>query len=212
MARFSNRPYHVEMLRLSSAVETFPIAGRFVIARGAKTEARVVVVTLGDGSATGRGECVPYARYGETVEGVIAAIERVAPAVIREPARLPGLLPPGAARNAIDCALWDLEAKRSGLRAFARAGIVPAVATTAFTISVGPPGAMAEAARAAARPLLKIKLRVEENRHVHRQRRVALHHRVPLRPRPVDRLNLRPTTGRHGAARAGKHLKLALLD
>ena len=149
------------MTSLFVGVETYPIAGRFVIARGAKTEARVVVATLTDGTISGRGECVPYARYGESVESVVAAIEGAASAIGREPDRaiLQGLLPPGAARNAIDCALWDFEAKQTGVGAFARAGIGPATATTAFTISVGTPDAMAEAAAlAAARPLLKVKL------------------------------------------------------
>jgi L-alanine-DL-glutamate epimerase-like enolase superfamily enzyme len=149
------------MISLSARLETYPIAGRFVIARGAKTEANVVVVTLADGAASGRGECVPYTRYGETVESVLAAIALAGPTIERDPdrERLRALLPPGAARNAIDCALWDLEAKRTGIGVFTRAGITPAPATTAFTISVGTPEAMAEAAaQAATRPLLKVKL------------------------------------------------------
>jgi L-alanine-DL-glutamate epimerase-like enolase superfamily enzyme len=150
------------MTTLSVQVETFPIAGRFVIARGAKTEARVVLVTLFDGAATGRGECVPYARYGETVEGVVAAIEAMAGAIEAgmDRTRLQSLLRPGAARNAIDCALWDLEAKTTGVPVWRRAGLsAPTSTTTAYTISVGTPDAMGEAARlAAARPLLKIKL------------------------------------------------------
>ncbi len=149
------------MLNLSASVETYPIAGRFVIARGAKTEARVVVATMSEGAVTGRGECVPYARYGETVESVVAAIQATARAIERDPDRdrLRERLPAGAARNAIDCALWDLEAKRTGVGAYARAGVAPCAATTAFTISVGTPEAMAEAAAAAAsRPLLKVKL------------------------------------------------------
>ena len=148
------------MASLSVRVEIYPIAGRFVIARGAKTEARVVVATLSDGTVSGRGECVPYARYGENVESVVASIES-AGAAMGKPNRalLQELLPPGAARNAIDCALWDFEAKRTGVGAFARAGVVPAPATTAFTISVGTPEAMAAAAAlASARPLLKVKL------------------------------------------------------
>ena len=150
------------MVRLTCTTETYPIAGRFVIARGAKTEARVVVVTVDDGHAVGRGECVPYPRYGESVESVVAAIEEIAPALSRSPERaaLQALLPAGAARNAVDCALWDLEAKRSGVPAFRAAGLArlePAI--TAFTISVDAPDAMAAAARRAAwRPLLKLKL------------------------------------------------------
>ena len=150
------------LLRVSCAIETFPIAGRFVIARGAKTEARVVVVTITDGVVSGRGECVPYGRYDESVESVVAAIEGVRAAVERDGdrARLQDLLPAGAARNALDCALWDLEAKRTGVPAWRRAGLAPpAPCVTAYTISVGSPETMAEAARrAAARPLLKVKL------------------------------------------------------
>ena len=147
---------------LTVTVESFPIAGRFVIARGAKTEARVVVACIAQGGAVGRGECVPYARYGETVEGVVASIERVRAAIERAPDRvaLQALLPAGAARNALDCAMWDLEAKRTGVPAWRRAGLAPPEpATTAYTLSVDTPTAMGEAARrAAARPLLKVKL------------------------------------------------------
>ena len=162
---------------LSVTVETYPIAGRFVIARGAKTEASVVVVTLRqgttpdaampdggtpDGIVIGRGECVPYARYGESVAGVVAAIETVRAAIEARPDRdvLQDLLPPGAARNALDCALWDLEAKRTGVPAWRRAGLdAPVPVTTAFTLSVDSPAAMGEAARHARhRPLLKVKL------------------------------------------------------
>jgi L-alanine-DL-glutamate epimerase-like enolase superfamily enzyme len=143
-------------------VERFPIAGRFVISRGAKTEAVVVTVTLREGDSVGRGECVPYARYHESVESVVAALESVRGALEAGASRdaLGQLLPPGAARNAADCALWDLEAKRSGIPAFRRAGLAemrPLV--TAYTISVGTPAEMREAAaRAAERPLLKVKL------------------------------------------------------
>jgi L-alanine-DL-glutamate epimerase-like enolase superfamily enzyme len=143
-------------------VERFPIAGRFIIARGARTEAVVVTVAIADGDAVGRGECVPYARYGETVEGVVAAIEdlreRVAGGLDR--VALQEALPAGAARNALDCALWDLEAKLSGVPAHVAAGIdrLPPV-TTAYTISLDDPAVMAEAVGDARhRPLLKIKL------------------------------------------------------
>lgn len=150
------------MTRLRCAVETFPIAGSFVISRGAKTQAEVVVVTVSQGEATGRGECVPYPRYGETVGTVVAAVEGVRMAVEHAPDRkhLQDLLPPGAARNAIDCALWDLEAKRTGVPVFCRAGLpAPVPVQTAYTISLGTPEAMAEAARREAhRPLLKLKL------------------------------------------------------
>src|SRR3954454_5325788 len=143
-------------------VERFPIAGRFIIARGARTEAVVVTVAIADGDAVGRGECVPYARYGETVEGVVAAIEglreRVAGGLDR--VALQEALSAGAARNALDCALWDLEAKLSGVPAHVAAGIdrLPPV-TTAYTISLDDPAVMAEAVGGARhRPLLKIKL------------------------------------------------------
>lgn len=149
-------------IKLEITPESFPIAGRFVIARGAKTEARVVTVTLRDGDRIGRGECVPYARYGESVEGVVAAIEAQRAAIESGADRLAlqRLMPPGAARNAVDCAMWDLEAKRSGRRAWVAAGfprLAPLV--TAYTISVGTPEEMRAAALLAShRPLLKIKL------------------------------------------------------
>ncbi|BGE84191.1 dipeptide epimerase [Methylosinus sp. 3S-1] len=149
-------------MELTIAVERFPIAGRFVISRGAKTEAVVVVVILRAGDAIGRGECVPYARYGESVESVVAALESVRDALQNGADReaLALLLPAGAARNAADCALWDLEAKRTGVAAFRRAGLEemrPLV--TAYTISVGTPAEMRDAAaKAADRPLLKVKL------------------------------------------------------
>ena len=136
--------------------------GGFTISRGSKHEAVVVVASISDGRHTGRGECVPYARYGESVEGVVAAIEACANAIARglSRAELAALLPAGAARNALDCALWDLEAKRSGSRAAALAGLNPLHSVpTAFTISLGAPEAMAAQAReASAHPLLKLKL------------------------------------------------------
>jgi L-Ala-D/L-Glu epimerase len=149
-------------LSLSVRVERWPIAGAFTISRGAKTEAVVVVAELRDGDARGRGECVPYARYGESVEGVVAAIETMREALARglDRAALQDAMPAGAARNALDCALWDLDAKRSGRRAYELAGLpAPCPLVTAFTISLGSPDAMAHAAaQAAARPLIKVKL------------------------------------------------------
>jgi L-alanine-DL-glutamate epimerase-like enolase superfamily enzyme len=147
---------------LQIVVERFPIAGRFVISRGAKTEAVTVTATLRDSGAEGRGECVPYARYGESPESVVAAIESVRAQIEAgaDRRRLASLLPAGAARNALDCAMWDLEAKRSGVAAFTSAGFArlePKI--TAYTLSVGAPDTMRAAAeKAAARPLLKIKL------------------------------------------------------
>ncbi len=153
---------HTSARRLTLSVERYPIAGAFVIARGAKTEAVVVVATISQGEATGRGECVPYARYGESVLSVTAQIESLRGTIEEGIDRqaLQALLPPGAARNAVDCALWDLEAKIAGVPAFTLAGLDRlSPVTTAFTISVATPETMAEAARAAThRPLLKIKL------------------------------------------------------
>jgi L-Ala-D/L-Glu epimerase len=149
-------------LSLTVRAERWPIAGAFTIARGAKTQAEVVVAEIGDGAITGRGECVPYARYGETVAGVMAALETMRGAIEGGLDRLAlqNAIAPGAARNALDCALWDFAAKASGQPAHALAGLAatrPLV--TAYTISLGTPVAMAEAAgRAAARKLLKIKL------------------------------------------------------
>jgi len=136
-------------LSLRVSVERWPIRGSFAISRGAKTEAIVVVAELGDGKATGRGECVPYARYGETVERVTAAIEALRPRLGAGLTRadLQTAMPAGAARNAVDCAFWDLEAKRSGRSVHELAGLpAPGPLTTAYTISLGTPEAMAEAA------------------------------------------------------------------
>src|SRR3954470_19417537 len=147
---------------LSVRVEHWPIAGAFTISRGAKTEASVVVAELADHQFRGRGECVPYARYGETVESVMQAIEAMREPVARGLGRdaLQQAMPPGAARNALDCALWDLAAKQIGQPAYKLAGLSnPKPLVTAYTISLGTPSAMAAAAEAAAgRPLLKIKL------------------------------------------------------
>jgi L-Ala-D/L-Glu epimerase len=148
--------------RIDIKVERFALRNPFVIARGAKTEAIVVVATLYENNFVGRGECTPYARYGESVESVVAAIESARDRLEAGADRyqLQSLLPAGAARNALDCALWDLEAKISGVAAIQLAGLhrlAPCV--TAYTLSVGTPEAMAQAAAEAAdRPVLKIKL------------------------------------------------------
>ncbi|MDJ1158500.1 dipeptide epimerase [Chelatococcus sp. SYSU_G07232] len=148
--------------RLAVAAETFPIAGRFTIARGSRTEAVVVTVAIESEGRLGRGECVPYPRYGETVESVVRQIESARSAVSEGADRtaLAALLPPGAGRNALDCALWDLEAKTAGVAAHVLAGIDRlGPVTTCYTISLDTPEAMAEAARKAAdRPILKVKL------------------------------------------------------
>jgi L-alanine-DL-glutamate epimerase-like enolase superfamily enzyme len=147
---------------LGIAVETWPLAGRFTISRGSKTEARVVVVTIEADGVRGHGECVPYARYGESIESVTAQIEAERAALERAPDRaaLQRRMKPGAARNAVDCALWDLEAKRTGRRVWEIAGLpAPKPLETAYTLSLGSTGEMGAAARAAAdRPLLKLKL------------------------------------------------------
>lgn len=144
------------------SVESFPIAGTFAISRGSKVAADVVVCTIRERGLAGRGECVPYARYGETLGGVRAAIESAAGLVASgiDRAGLLAAMKPGAARNAVDCALWDLEARLSGRRAHLSAGIASPVAlTTAFTLSLADPDGMAAQARANAhRPVLKIKV------------------------------------------------------
>ena len=142
---------------LTATTETFPMDGVFTISRGSRTEAVVVTVTATDGAHTGRGECVPYARYGETVDSVLAQIAKAGP---METPRDAQAMPAGAARNAVDCALWDLEAKRSGEPVHSLLGLPPpAPVTTAYTLSLGEPDAMrAKAAEHAHRPLLKIKL------------------------------------------------------
>lgn len=149
------------MTFLDVRIERFPISGTFTISRGSKTEAVVVVAELRDGHLVGRGECVPYARYGETPEQVRADIDALS-ADIRaglDRAALQARLGPGAARNALDCALWDLEAKRSGMPVHVLAGLPePTSLVTAFTLSLDTPEAMAAAALAARRPLLKLKL------------------------------------------------------
>jgi L-alanine-DL-glutamate epimerase-like enolase superfamily enzyme len=147
---------------LVARIERWPIAGAFIISRGAKTEAVTVVAEVSQGGHTGRGECVPYPRYGETPEATLAAILSMQEALRNGLGRqaLQGALPAGAARNALDCALLDLEAKASGQRAWELLGRpAPRACTTAFTISLDTPEAMAAAtAKAANRPLLKIKL------------------------------------------------------
>jgi L-Ala-D/L-Glu epimerase len=146
---------------LSVRIERWPLERAFAISRGAKTEAVVVIAELEDNDR-GRGEAVPYARYGETPEGVAATIDAMRPALWRglDRAALQAALPAGAARNALDCALWDLEAKRTGRRAYQLAALPPPnPLVTAYTISLADPETMARAAACAStRPLLKVKL------------------------------------------------------
>ena len=148
--------------RLAVRRESWPLAQAFTISRGSRTVAEVVVADVSDGAIKGWGEAVPYARYGETVDGVVAALEAMSGAVAAglDRAALQRALPPGAARNALDAALWDFEAKQSGKPVSKLAGLEPPGAlTTAYTLSLDTPEAMGRAAAAqAARPLLKIKL------------------------------------------------------
>jgi L-alanine-DL-glutamate epimerase-like enolase superfamily enzyme len=147
-------------LRIEAKEEVWPLKEVFRISRGSRTEARVVVVTVNDGKNTGRGEGVPIARYNQSIDSVLAQIESIKSVRDLDRDKLQHLLPAGAARNALDCALWDLEAKRSGKRAWelANVPIVPEVETS-FTISLDTPDKMATAAKAAANsPLLKLKL------------------------------------------------------
>ena len=149
-------------MELSVRIERWPLAGVFAISRGSKTEAVVVVAELSDGTHRGRGESVPYARYGETPDGIVAAIEAERPVLRRglDRGALQRAMPAGAARNALDCAYWDVNAKQAGRRVHELAGLgVPGPLTTAYTISLGSAAAMAAAAEQAAwRPLLKVKL------------------------------------------------------
>lgn len=149
----------MKRLSIRATIERWPIAGAFTIARGTKREAVIIVAEIGDGTYMGRGECVPYARYGETADAVREAVAASVQATDRR--QLQALLPAGAARNALDCAFWDLEAKSSGKTVAELAGLsVPSPVITAFTISLAPPEEMANRAVAAAgtMPLLKIKL------------------------------------------------------
>jgi L-alanine-DL-glutamate epimerase-like enolase superfamily enzyme len=150
------------MPKLDIRHETWPLAGRFTISRGSKTTAEVGVVEIADGAATGRGECMPYARYGESIDSAVAQIEGLRGALEAGLDRtgLQSALAPGAARNAVDCALWDLEAKRSGRPAWQLAGLSPPEpVVTAYTLSLDTAENMGKAAKANAhRPLLKLKL------------------------------------------------------
>ena len=145
-------------MRIEVTPDVFKLAEVFTISRGSRTEAKVLTVRISEGGVTGWGECVPYARYGETLESVTAQIDGLRGNVTRE--GLYDLLPAGAARNAVDCALWDLQAKQTGKRVWELAGLAaPGPEITAFTLSLAEPAQMqAQAAKHAHRPLLKIKL------------------------------------------------------
>jgi len=148
--------------RLSVTRRSWPLAQPFAISRGSKTTAEVVIAEIFDGEFRARGECVPYPRYGESVDSVVEALEAMRGAVFSGLDReaLQRAMPPGAARNALDAAFWDLDAKRADRRAADLAGIaVMRPVVTAYTLSLDTPERMGEAAAAQrARPLLKLKL------------------------------------------------------
>ncbi len=145
-------------MSIEVTAEAFRLARVFTISRGSRTEAKVLTVRVTRGGVTGRGECVPYARYDETMESVTAQILALPDGISR--ADLSDALAPGAARNAVDCALWDVEAKTAGRRIWEVLGVAaPGPEITAFTLSLDTPDAMqAQARENATRPLLKIKL------------------------------------------------------
>jgi L-Ala-D/L-Glu epimerase len=148
------------LLSIQAAEEIRPLKQVFRISRGSRSEARVVVVTITDGQHVGRGECVPIARYKQTVDSVLEQIESIKAEKNLDRHRIQKLLPPGAARNALDCAFWDLEAKISGKRIWELANIpIVLFIETSFTISLDTPAKMGAAAQANAdAPLLKVKL------------------------------------------------------
>lgn len=151
------------MPQLTARIETWPVAGSFVIARGATTQVDVVVVQIADGRHTGKGESTPIYYHGESPETVLDQVEAMSGAISRGMNRADLLrqMPRGAARNAIDCALWDLEAKRERRSVWSLAGLArPQPLQSAFTISLGPADRMESDARQAAAiyPLLKLKL------------------------------------------------------
>jgi L-alanine-DL-glutamate epimerase-like enolase superfamily enzyme len=148
--------------RLQVTRRSWPLAQPFAISRGSKTTAEVVVAELHDGDSRGRGECVPYPRYGESVDSVFEALEAMKGAVFSglDREQLQQAMPPGAARNALDAAFWDIEAKRAYCSVADLAGLAPLKpVVTAYTLSLDTPERMGEAAAAQrARPLLKLKL------------------------------------------------------
>ena len=177
------------VVTIKAIAEDFKIRGKFTISRGSKTVAHVVTCTVTDvanPAIVGRGECLPYPHYGETVEGTIAQIEKVAPQIAANPSRelLLTLLPPNAARNALDCALWDYEAKKSGKRVWELAAMPkpPRPLETAFTLSLDTVENMAAKARENAfRPLLKLKVgSVEDLAKVRAVREAAPHSRLVI--------------------------------
>ena len=150
-------------MKITVTPDVFKLAQVFTISRGSRTEAKVLTVRIEDAGQVGWGECVPYARYDETLESVTAQIEALPATFTR--AELQSLLPAGAARNAVDCALWDLEAKKAGKPVWELAGLAqPGPEITAYTLSLASPEEMQkQAAENAHRPLLKIKLGTPED-------------------------------------------------
>ncbi|MGO1298110.1 MAG: N-acetyl-D-Glu racemase DgcA [Vibrio sp.] len=148
-------------MNVSIIEKSWPIRGSFTISRGSKTQADTLIVQLEREGIVARGECVPYARYGESIESVRQQIESVRTKLEQDLSRerLQTLLPSGAARNAVDCALWDLECKRMQQSVWERLEISPEPVITAFTLSLDTPENMELAAKDNAhRPLLKLKL------------------------------------------------------
>jgi len=151
------------MMQLTLRREIWPIKGAFTISRGSRTETEVVVVELREGDHAGRGECMANPHYGESQDAILATLEALRPDIENgtlDRSRVQAVLPAGAARNALDCALWDLDTKRLNKRAWELAGLpAPGPVDTAYTLSVDTPERMADVARAHAyRPLLKLKL------------------------------------------------------
>lgn len=173
-------------MNVAVTVERWPIRGGFRIARGRKTEAEVVVVELRDASGTGRGEGVPYRRYGETLEGVVSTVEAVADALAKGLSRseLQKTLAPGAARNALDCAMWDLQAKRESAAVWRLAAVPkPVPVPTALTIDLCPPSEMVQ--RIASAPAHRwLKLKLDDTKIIDRVR--AARRAAPQTPILVD--------------------------
>jgi len=155
----------LSILKIEAKEEIFPLNHPFRISRGSRTEAQVVAVTVSDGEHIGRGECVPIKRYEQSVASVLAQVESIQVHGDLDRDKLSQMLPAGAARNALDCALWDLEAKRSGKRAWELANIpIADQVETSFTISLDTPAKMGAAAAAANElPILKLKLYIDDS-------------------------------------------------
>ncbi len=148
-------------MKVSLSTLSWPIRGSFTISRGSKTQADTVLVEIEHQGVTGRGECVPYARYGESISSVMAEIKEILPQLESGMSReeLQSLLPSGAARNAVDCAMWDLECKLANQSIWEKVGLTAEPLITAFTLSLDTPEKMEQTAiENAYRPLLKLKL------------------------------------------------------